>query len=260
MTEFDDSIHNLDLGLFEKIPSQSTDNDKRSLLACQLAVRELLPDYTYLEIGSYLGGSIQPHLLDPKCTKIYSIDKRPIAQPDARGYDWIYQNNSTARMLKLLGDVSADTSKIITIDGDTKTINLSQVAEGVDLCFIDGEHTDDAVFSDFEFCLNVLKENGAIVFHDAQITYGGIASCIEHLEKNGVKFTAYALPNIVFVIEIGDFPLHAHPRIIERLVNNHESYLFSLRDNDRYRQFATRFPFGAVRRLMFKLRGGNVSP
>lgn len=260
MTEFEKAIQNLDLRLFEKITSQSTDSDKQSLLACQLGVRELSPGYTYLEIGSYLGGSIQPHLIDPKCRSIYSIDKRPYSQPDARGYSWIYQNNSTAKMLELLSGVSADTTKMITIDGDTKSIDLSQVSERVDLCFIDGEHTDEAVISDFKFCLNVLKENGAIVFHDAQITYDGIASCIEDLEKNGVKFTAYALPNIVFVIEIGDFPLHQHPKIIERLVNNHESYLFSLRDNDKYRKFATRFPFGAMRRLMLKLTGGNVSP
>ena len=259
MTEFDTSIHDLDLRLFEKITSQSTDHDKQSLLAIELAVRELSPDYTYLEIGSYLGGSIQPHLVDPLCQRIYSIDKRPLSQPDARGYDWIYQNNSTERMLELLGEVSADTSKIIAIDGDTKSISLSQVTESVDLCFIDGEHTDEAVVSDFEFCRHVLKDNGAVVFHDAQITYGGIALCIEHLEKNGVKFNAYALPNIVFVVEIGEFPIHKHAKVAERLVNNHESYLFSLRDNDKYRRFATRFPFGAMRRLMFKLRGGNVS-
>jgi len=259
MTKFESAINDLDLHLFEKITSQSTDHDKQSLLAIELAVRELAPGYVYLEIGSYLGGSIQPYLLDPKCRRIYSIDKRPLSQPDARGYDWIYQNNSTARMLELLSEVSADTAKIHTIDGDTKSIDLSQVTESVDLCFIDGEHTDEAVLSDFKFCLSVLKDNGAIVFHDAQITYNGIATCIEHLKKDDVKFTAYALPNIVFVIEIGEFALHKHAKIAERLVNNHQSYLFSLQDNDKYRRFATQFPFGAMRRLMFKIRGGNVS-
>lgn len=260
MTDFETCLSHLDLRLFEKIPSQSTDHDKQSLLACQLAVRELAPGYTYLEIGSYLGGSIQPHLLDPVCQRIYSLDKRPYSQPDARGFDWIYQNNSTARMMELLGEVLPDTSKIITIDGDTKSIDLSQVTERVDLCFIDGEHTDEAVLSDFKFCLGVLKDNGAIVFHDAQITYNGIAACIEHLQHSGVKFTAYALPNIVFAIEIGEFPLHKHAKIAERLRDNYHSYLFSLRDNDKYRRFATRFPFGAMRRFMMKVRGRNASP
>lgn len=259
MTNFENSINDLDLGLFEKIESQTTEHDKQSLLAIELAVRELKANYTYLEIGSYLGGSIQPHLLDPKCKRIYSIDKRPLKQPDARGYDWIYQNNSTARMIELLGEVAADTTKIFTIDGDTNSIDRSQVTESVDLCFIDGEHTDEAVMRDFKFCLNVLKDNGAIAFHDAQITYNGIANCIKLLEDEVVEFTAYVLPSIVFVIEIGKFPLHKHVKIAERLTNNHQSYLYSLQDNDRYRRFATRFPFGAMRRLVFKIRGGNVS-
>lgn len=58
MKSFDQRISDLDLGLFEKIESQSTDCDKQSLLACQLAVREQTGNYNYLEIGSYIGGSI----------------------------------------------------------------------------------------------------------------------------------------------------------------------------------------------------------
>lgn len=259
MTDFERDIIELDLRLFEKIPSQSTDHDKQSLLAVELAVRELTGEYNYLEIGSYLGGSIQPHLLDPKCRSIYSIDKRPHSQPDERGIDYIYENNSTARMMEKLAAVSDDLSKITTIDGDSKTIDPNQIADKIQLCFIDGEHTDEAVVADFNFCLRVLNDNGAIVFHDAQITYNGIADCIAYLEKNDIRFTAYALPNIVFVIEIGDFPLHKNPVIAERLRDNHHSFLFALQNNDHYRRFATRFPFGMLRRMMLKVRGGNVS-
>jgi len=97
--DFENAIAGLDISLFSAIESQSTDDDKRSLLACQLAVRELRDPYIYLEIGSYIGGSIQPYLLDPRCKRIYSIDKRPAKQPDERGIDYIYENNSTARMM-----------------------------------------------------------------------------------------------------------------------------------------------------------------
>src|SRR5689334_6384187 len=99
MTDFEQSINNLDLKLLEKMNSQSTVNDQGSLLACQLATREIQDGYIYLEIGSYLGGSIQPHLLDKKCGRIYSIGKRPVHQPDERGVDYAYLNNSTARMI-----------------------------------------------------------------------------------------------------------------------------------------------------------------
>lgn len=259
MTDFERDINNLDLRLFEKIPSQSTDHDKRSLLAIEHAARELCPEYHYLEIGSYLGGSIQPHLLDPRCRRIYSIDKRPYSQPDARGFDFVYENNSTARMMEKLAAVSEKREKITTIDGDSGSIDPSKIHDKIQLCFIDGEHTDEAVVSDFNFCLRVLADNGAIVFHDAQITYNGIADCIAYLEQNDIKFTAYALPNIVFVIEIGDFPLHKNVAISERLRDNHRSFLFALQNNDHYRRFATRFPFGMLRRMLLKVRGGNIS-
>jgi len=259
MKNFDQALHDLDLTLFEKITSQSTDADKRSLLACQLAVRELTTEYNYLEIGSYLGGSIQPHLLDEKCRRIYSLDKRPAIQPDARGIDYVYRDNSTARMLETLREVSPDLDKIITIDGDSRTLDPAAVEDKIQLCFIDGEHTDAAVLSDFEFCLSVLDNSGAIIFHDAQITYNGIADCVRLLEENATPFHAYALPSIVFVIEIGDFPLHKDHRIMQRLIDNHQSYLFSLQNNDEFRRFANKPPFKLVRNLLAKVRGRNYS-
>lgn len=261
MSNFDHAIATLDLNLFEKIVSQSTEHDKQSFLAIQLAVRNLLPDgYTYLEIGSYLGGSIQPYLLDDRCRKIYSLDKRPLQQPDARGFDYTYLNNSTARMLEKLREVAPEKmDKIATIDGESRSIDPARVEHPIDLCFIDGEHTDEAVLSDFKFCLKVLKPNGCIAFHDAQITYNGLSDCIKHLESTGARFRAYTLPSIVFVIEIGDFPMHREPAIFERLVNSHQSYLYSLRDNDHYRRFANLYPFRAVRNFISRVRGGNLS-
>ncbi len=258
MSDFDQRIAALDTGLFEKITSQSTDTDKQTLLACQLAVRELKSSFSYLEIGSYLGGSIQPYILDVKCARVYSIDKRPETQPDARGYDWVYQNNSTQRMLELLKEVGP-TDKVTTIDGDTIEIKPTQVDEKIDLCFIDGEHTDEAVLRDFRFCLDVLAENGAIMFHDSQITYNGIAASVKYLEDNARPFRAYSLPNFAFVIEIGDFPIHKNERVMERLVNNYQSFLPSLQYNDNYRRFSTRFPFGMIRRTLIKVRRSNVS-
>ena len=260
MSNFEQAIAALDLRLFEKIPSQSTDDDKQSLLALQLAVRNLRSRYTYLEIGSYLGGSIQPHLLDERCTRIYSIDKRPPRQPDARGFDYRYLNNSTERMIEQLRDVAPEKmEKLATVDGDSRVLDPVQIEERIDLCFIDGEHTDEAVLADFKFCLQVLNENGCIAFHDAQITYNGLANCIQHLERSGIGFRAYSLPSIVFVVEIGDFPMHREPVIMERLLSSHKSYLFSLQNNDHYREFANKYVFRTVRNFISRVRGGNVS-
>jgi hypothetical protein len=258
MIGFEQSINELDLKLFEKISSQSSVNDKQSLLACQLAVRELTGGYKYLEIGSYLGGSIQPHLLDEKCRKIYSIDKRPLVQPDERGVEYTYLNNSTARMIENLKTVApAQIDKITAIDGDTRQIAPSEIKEKITLCYIDGEHTDEAVISDFKFCLRVLAENGAILFDDANIIYNGIAGCLEYLKQNSVNFRAFNLPDKVFAVEIGDFPIHQNKAILERLLNNYEGYLYSLQSNDLYRQFVNKKPFRLYRKLMTKVKGLN---
>src|SRR6187551_3514791 len=116
MSDFERAIADLDLDLFSKIESQSTPNDKQSFLAIQLALRNLRQGYKYLEIGSYPGGSIQPYLLDDRCSKIYSIDKRPEKQPDARGFDYTYLNNSTERMLENLRGVAPQKmEKLVTI-------------------------------------------------------------------------------------------------------------------------------------------------
>ena len=257
MNNFEQSISNLDIKIFEKIKSQLSEYDKRSLLACHLAVRELAaPNYNYLEIGSYLGGSIQPHLQDERCARVWSIDKRPLHQPDNRGVDYTYLNNSTKRMLELLAEV-APVDKIRTIDGDTRQIKPSEIGEKMQLCFIDGEHTDEGVISDFKFCLEVLDTNGAILFHDAPITYNAIAECVEHLKTTGVKFRAYSLPNIVFAIEIGDFPMHRNEKVLDLLTNNHTSYLYSLQFNDYYRHFANKKPFLMYRKFLTKWKGLN---
>ena len=260
MGSFDTAIDRLDLALFERIASQSSEADKRSFLACQLAVRSLRSEYTYLEIGSYLGGSIQPHLLDRRCRRIYSIDKRPLTQRDARGLDFTYLNNSTARMLQNLERVAPEQmNKVTTIDGETSQIDPARINDKVDLCLIDGEHTDRAVIADFEFCLGVMASSGAVLFHDAQVTYGGIIQCIKLLRARSLPFHAYPLPHVVFAIEIGDFAMHQHASIQDRLVNSYESYLFCLLDNDHYRQFANRYPFRVVRNLMARMRGRTVS-
>ncbi len=259
-SNFEELIEGLDIKLFEKISSQTTDRDKRSLLACQLAVRTLTPGYTYLEIGSYLGGSLQPFLLDDECSRIYSIDKRPPAQPDERGFNYEYRNNSTQRMLDNLRAISeAGLSKINCIDDDARNIDEKSIEQKPQMCFIDGEHTDHAAFADFLFCLKVLDKNGLLVFHDAPVVYNGLAQVVAYLEQQGVKFRAYNLPDTVFVVEIGEFPIHRMEYIQEMLLNNHVGYLGSLQYNDRYRQFANRPIFKWLRQLKLKATKANVS-
>ncbi len=250
MNSIQQRIEDLDLTLFSGISSQSSENDRRSLLACQLAVRKLAPGYAYLEIGSHLGGSIQPHLLDEQCAQIYSFDLRVPSQPDERGPEFAYPENSTARMLEGLGRLApASMAKVVCVDGDSSNVPPEVVGHAPALSFIDGEHTDRAVRADYEFVSKVMARPGAILFHDAPVIYNALAAIVEDLGRQGRPFHAYHLPDVLFVVEIGDFPLHSSPAIHDLLVDNHTGYLGALRANDHYRRFANRGVFRALRRL-----------
>jgi Methyltransferase domain len=250
----------LDITLFDPISSQTTANDRRSLLAVQLALRSLVSRYGYLEVGSYLGGSIQTHLLDASCAAIYSIDARPAAQPDNSGLRLRYPHNTTARMMENLRAI-ADPAKVRCLAGDTGTIDSALVDEpGVDLCFIDGEHRDEAAIRDFEFCRAALRGPGVIVFHDAQVVYGGISRALGGLRESGIGFHAYNLPSTLLVVELGEMPIHRHPAIAAMLIDNHVGYLESLQANDHFRRWATAGPVRLARAVKSRLTRTNVSP
>src|SRR5262249_19322246 len=138
--------------------------------------------YTYLEIGSHLGGSLQQHLVDPLCRTIISIDKRPPSQPDDRGMRFAYEGNSTERMRDHLRAVAPDQlGKLVCFEADARDLDPCQIPERPQLCFIDGEHTRSAVRSDFAFCLRVCDPDGAIYFHDASIIFPALADVVSSL-------------------------------------------------------------------------------
>jgi hypothetical protein len=206
--DFDGRIERLDTTLFAQIQSQTTEADRKSLLAIQACTRERFTEYVYLEIGSHLGGSIQPHLLDPKCKKIYSIDKRPSSQPDERGPVYEYRDNSTERMVSLLTAISPESAKKVEcIDGDAQFIPPSRISSSPNLCFIDGEHTRAAVVSDFEFCLRVSAAGATIVFHDAQIVFRGLRSVVSRLWTARRPFSSHALSDAVYAICLDESPI-----------------------------------------------------
>src|SRR5690606_218432 len=133
--------------------------------------------YTYLEIGSHLGGSLQTHVIDSRCHKVYSIDPRPqqLSDDRQRGHTVKYPDNSTERMLTLLANIpNADVSKVACFELTTNEIAPCDILQAPDLIFIDGQHTYAAVLSDFAFCYHVAKSNSVILFHDSWIVLDAI--------------------------------------------------------------------------------------
>lgn len=229
MNGFDARIDALDVSVFDAIPSQSTVGDKRSWLALQAATRAVKKRYVYLEIGSYLGGSIQPHLLDPACRLVYSIDQRPEEQPDDRGQTYSYRDSSAERMLENLRALDpGQASKIVTFDADAAQVDSRLIAVPPDLCLIDGEHTESAVLSDFAFCARVSAADSIIAFHDANVVHPAIEQIVRGMTAEGRAFAALKLDGLTFAIARGDRTVIDHP-LVKTLAREGTSFLREMR-------------------------------
>jgi hypothetical protein len=198
-----DRVEALALDLFEAIPSQTSPADRRSLLAVQRATARHRGRYAYLEIGSHLGGSIQPHLLDSRCERIFSIDPRPASQPDERspGYVARYENNSTGRMLALLRDLApAEVGKVCCFEATAAFVEPGTIDPPPAIAFIDGEHTRRAVLSDFAFCRGVIAPGGTVLFDDFPIVYPAVLDICRGLRRARERFVAARLEGKIFGI------------------------------------------------------------
>lgn len=212
---FLDRLNALDLSLFDHVETQTTFPDRASLLALHAVIAERLGEFTYLEIGSYKGGSLQALIADERCRKIVSIDPRPEWQPDdSLGPDgYVYPNNSTQEMLDLLAAVpGADVTKIATIELSSEAIDPASI-ERPDFCLVDGEHTHAAVLRDSRFCREVLGGRGVVAYHDFSAISGAILEFMH--ESRGAR--GYLLRDQVWVVELDVPTLRADSRIADQL-------------------------------------------
>jgi hypothetical protein len=224
-TTFESRLEALDLGLFDAISSQSLDDDRKSWLAIQRSVRASDSGYVYLEIGSHLGGSLQQHVLDPKCRRIFSIDERPLEQSDNRGPMYKYPGNSTARMMQNLYSLAPESvEKVVWFDTNTRDLDCAAINEQPDFCFIDGEHTTAACIADFDFCFRVVNPKGVICFHDDWIVAPAIIRIIARLSDAHVRFVPLKLGGSTFAISLRDCPVGTDP-IVRTMSSDARSWL-----------------------------------
>ena len=121
---FANRVDRLEMSLFDEIEGGcASSTDRRSLLAVHAALAAR-GDFSYLEVGSYHGASLQPFIADPRCRRIVSIDRRDVASPDVRAEGARYPENTTIEMLKRLERVpGADMGKLSTIDATTEDVH-----------------------------------------------------------------------------------------------------------------------------------------
>jgi hypothetical protein len=213
-----DQLDALDESLFFYVEAQTTEWDRRALLAVHAATAHRHGRFEYLEIGSYLGGSLQVLVRDPRCERILSIDPRPQLSPDLRGPDWTYTDNSKEQMLAGLAEIpGADTAKITTFETGTDQLRTDELPGRPDLCLVDGEHTNVAALRDARFCAAAMDYQGVLLFHDYDIVGDAVR---EFLREQWHRVTlAIPFTGAVFAIELGSASVLRDP-IIDRAISS----------------------------------------
>lgn len=225
MNELAQQLDSLDTELFSFVEMQGSEWDRQALLALEVAAGELCAPFTYLEIGSYLGGSLQVVLRDPRCCQVISIDSRVSATPDVRG-GFDYGVNTTERMLGGLRRVPGiDLDKLITIDASTTQLIPSDLPSRPTYCFVDGEHTYDAVLQDAQFCVDALDGRGVIAFHDYVLVGSAIRAFLRENWREisyAVAFSGPSHPSTgggVLSVELGGLGLLKHPAVVTAIAS-----------------------------------------
>lgn len=197
-------IETLDIAVFQ-VDTGSTLSDRTSFLRVQNFARSTLGRYVYLEVGSDIGGSLLPHLIDPACEAVISVDLRPATQPDERAEVFHYPDNTAARMVALLSDkLPPDAmAKLITIDSDVSNVPPQSIETKATLALIDAEHTNTACFSDFVGVLGLMKPDCIISFHDANLIADAIVNAERFLDHLGITHETVFLPDTVAVMGLG---------------------------------------------------------
>jgi len=172
------------------ISSQSSVEDRAVILKLKEFIKQKYSKYNYVEIGSYLGGSLTPHLIDTCCLKVLSIDDRERQQPDERGVIYDYAKITNQTMLDKILSVGLTIEKLETFDGDLKDYlnKSSNKNTKYHIAFIDGEHTNSACFSDFVNLRKLLETDSIVAFHDSHLVFSALKNIKTLLESEGAKF------------------------------------------------------------------------
>jgi predicted O-methyltransferase YrrM len=167
---------------------------------------------TYVEIGCYAGGSACLMLQRPN-TKVISID---LGEPIHK--EIVYSN------VKKLNKFNNSYSYL---EGNSQTYEmvdrLKELVDSIDMLFIDGDHSYQAVINDFMLYEGLVKPEGFIIFDDYH-DYGspGTKIAVDEIAKNtSDKYDIIGtLPNIFKARGFADDFIEGNDFIMQKKKNN----------------------------------------
>ena len=163
--------------------------------------------YRYVEIGSFKGHSLQPHIEDDECTRALSIDLRPEITPDERAAILDYEKITVDQMIRNLRRRcgAEKLEKLETLTDTSAALATHPSDAPYDLALIDGEHTNRAAFQDFLNVSAVMRPGDHIIcFDDTHIVYSGVINAIAHLRHMGVPHRALFCQGYITVLLVGE--------------------------------------------------------
>lgn len=126
-------------------------------------VAEVLHCKEYLEIGTYIGESI--NILTDCCEKLYSITAPLDSEFSMSAFCKAYGLPDYSGRL-------AKDPKIISYYADSKAFDFSQLSKEIDLFFVDGDHSYDGVYSDTKNIFSIKKDDAVVIWHDVKYASG----------------------------------------------------------------------------------------
>lgn len=202
-----DHRQGLELKLFGPTTHYEQPTHIEAFIAVQRLVREI-GQYSYIEVGSARGASLEPHLIDPKCDSAMSIDLRVVQQWDERGTHFYYAGETTSGMIRDLQKhcTAQELTKLQTVDGSSAEIGkLVREGKRFQIGLIDAEHTNTAVFDDFANLYPAMANDSCILFDDANLVFAAIENAGRALQLLGQPYeTIYMRPRNAAIL-VGNF-------------------------------------------------------
>lgn len=121
-------------------------------------IRDLIDkeEINYLEIGTYCGASSSLMLRHPKKTNVFAVD-----MVESEYHQHVESN------VKKFKKNGGKFEYILGNSRERETVNkVRDKVDGIDIFFIDGEHTMEAVLDDFINYKDLVNKGGFIVFDD----------------------------------------------------------------------------------------------
>lgn len=140
------------------------------------------------EFGTFSGRTtvnLAINLSSDRESRVYSLDRAHLAQeeipknPQEEGYmDKTDLLRAVFRHKPLPEDLR---ERILLLEGDSRTFDLTQLYGQMDLVFVDGGHTQEVIASDTGNALKMVRPGGVIVWDDYGDYFPDVRDCLDAL-------------------------------------------------------------------------------